>query len=320
MREIEKYNKIRAGLNAIKDACNFIPDMRTIDGYEKSKRVALDSGKILPKLEQARVKEKADALEYGRFVDSEASKIRTEIEGYLNPHKLAYKAIDKEKKEREENRKAELERRVQEMHGLPDAMQDSDSAGVLIAMEAMQAEECLDFYEYSMLALTARNYASECLGKMYADKLKSEAEAVELEKLRADKAKRDQETHEENIRREASAKAEQGKAEAIASEQAARLAQINAETAYHEAKKQASIDSEIAAENARLSEVARQAEAKRIEDEAQAAREADTVNIGRVRGDIKVALMTLYGLEEAAAKQITLGLCRGEIPHASVKY
>ena len=312
MHQITLYDEIRAGIDTIKDECNFLIDTSTEEGYNKSKRVALDHGKVLTKLEKRRKEAKAEALEFGRWVDKEAGALREEIEGYINPHKEAYKAINSAKKEREASRKAELERRVQEMHSLPDTMQDSDSAGVKMAMEAMQAEECLDFYEYSMQALAARNHAREWLGKMYADKLKAEAEAVELEKLRADKVKRDQEAHEENIRREASAKAEQEAAAAKDREEQAKKALVMA-------KEQAAIDAEIAADNARLAEVARQAEAKRIEGEAQAAREADTANISKVRFEAKEALM-FWGLCEDDARRIIHAINDGKIPHISIKY
>jgi len=307
--QIVEYDEIREKLDEVKTSCNFLPDVTTEEGYEKSKRVALDVGKLLTALEKKRKDKKAYFLEGGKQVDSQAKTIAAELEQYQLPHKSAYKELDNLKKEREANRKAELERRVQEMRDLPGVMSDSDSAGVKMAMEAMQAEECLDFYEYSMQALEARNAARTALGVMFASKLKSEAEAVELEKLRADKAKRDQEAHEENIRREASAKAEQEAAAAKDREEQAKKELIMAKE-----------EAAIAAENARLAEVARQAEARRIEDEAQAAREADKANISKVRGDIKTALMTLYGLDEDKAKQITLGLCRGDIPHSTVKY
>ena len=310
--QIVEYDEIREKLDEVKESCDFLPDVTTDEGYEKSKRVALDVGKLLTALEKKRKDKKAYFLEGGKQVDSQAKTIAAELEQYQLPHKNAYKELDNLKKEREANRKAELERRVQEMRELPTVMQDSDSAGVKMAMEAMQAEECLDFYEYSMQALEARNAARTALGDMYVAKLKSEAEAVELEKLRAEKAKRDQEAHEESIRREASAKAEQEAAAAKDREEQAKKALIMA-------KEQAAIDAEIAADNARLAEVARQAEAKRIEGEAQAAREADKANISKVRFEAKEALM-FWGLCEDDARRIIHAINDGKIPHISIKY
>ena len=310
--QIVEYDEIREKLDEVKESCDFLPDVTTDEGYEKSKRVALDVGKLLTALEKKRKDKKAYFLEGGKQVDSQAKTIAAELEQYQLPHKNAYKELDNLKKEREANRKAELERRVQEMRELPTVMHDSDSAGVKMAMEAMQAEECLDFYEYSMQALEARNAARKALGNMYVAKLKTEAEAVELEKLRAEKAKRDQEAHEESIRREASAKAEQEAAAAKDREEQAKKALVMA-------KEQAAIDAEIAADNARLAEVARQAEAKRIEGEAQAAREADKANISKVRFEAKEALM-FWGLCEDDARRIIHAINDGKIPHISIKY
>lgn len=303
--QLTEYNEIRSALDAIKSACDFLPDTSSDEGYKKAKRVALDGGKVLTKLEGKRKELKAESLEFGRNVDSQAKTLKQEIEGYLQPHKDAYKALDNEKKEREANRKAELEQRVQDIRELPETMRDSDSSGVKMAMEAMQAEECLGFYEYSMQALEARNAARVALGDMYAQKLTAEKEAAELEELRQEKAKRDQEAHEESIRREASAKADREKEAAVKALADAELgAQHEVALVMHEA----------------FCDEARRVELQRVEDEAKAAREADKKHIGNIRREVKEALMENCLIDEATAKTIVLAISRGDIAHTSIKY
>ena len=140
---------------------------------------------------------------------------------------------------------------------------------------------------------------------------------------------------------EIKAAAEKEKAEAVEREKAAKQnaidaearrveqekqAKINAENARIateaqaiKAKNQAKIDAESAAEAARVAEVNRQAEAKRVEDDAQAAREANKRIIGKVRREAKEALMAL-GLNEGQAKCVVLAINGKEIPHISIKY
>lgn len=317
---IVEYDEIREKLDEVKKTCNFLPDVSTKEGYDKSKRVSLDVGKLLTALDKKRKDKKAYFLDGGRSVDAQAKEIAAELEEFQLPHKDAYKELDQLKKDREIERKAKLEERVRYMRELPESMRDSDSDGVKMAMEFMQAEECLDFFEYTPQALEARNSAQKELGEMYIKLLASEKQAEELEKLRAEKLARDKADHEENIKREAAAKAEAEKNAAIEREQLARKAQIDAEKRAIEAEKKAERDAAAAAEKARLDEVARQAETYQAEAQALANREANKRHVGSVRSEAKQALMLIPGITEAIAKSIVLAVHGEKIPNISIKY
>lgn len=318
--QIVEYDEIREQLEKVKEACDFLPDTTTEEAYGKSKRVSLDVDKLLTALEKKRKDKKAYFLEGGRQVDAQAKSIAEELEQYQKPHKQAYKALDNAIKELEANRKAELEQRVQQMRTLPYDMRDSDSRGLLLAMESMQSEECLGFYEYTMQALEARNSARAALGAMYADTLKAETEAVELAKLRAEKEARDKSDYEDKIRREASAKAELEKAEAIKREEIAKQALIESEAKAVEAQKQSIRYAEEMAEKARLAEIARQAEAKRIEDSETARREADKNHKASINNAAVAAIMSECGITEETAKSIVIAIAKGKIPSVKISY
>lgn len=200
--KIVEYDKIREGLNAVKDACNFIPDASTKDGYDKSKRIALDHGKLLTDLEKIRKERKSYWLEGGKQVDSQAKAIKTELEQYIFPHKEAYKAIDSAKKQREQDRKDDLEARVLFIRELPEKLIDSSSSEVRAAIEDLSNEECLDFYEYTEHALKARNASREALSELFSRALKYESEQEELAKLRKESEERNRIESEERIKRE----------------------------------------------------------------------------------------------------------------------
>jgi len=232
---ITEYDEVRAKLEEVKDACNFIPDASTDEGYKKSKRVALDVGKLLTALEKARKDKKAYFIDGGKEVDIQARSIKDELEAFQLPHKEAYKELDNLKKEREAARKQELEDRVAQIRDLPEQMRDASSDEVKMALESLQQEECLDFYEYATPALKARNESRTALATMFGDKLKSEDEARELDKLRAEKEAREKADHEESIRREAAAKAESDAALAKDREEQANKAKIEADKRAAEA-------------------------------------------------------------------------------------
>ena len=345
---ITEYDEVRAKLEEVKDVCDFIPDASTDEGYKKSKSVALDVGRLLTALEKARKAKKAYFIDGGKEVDIQAKSIKQELEAFQLPHKEAYKELDNLKKEREAARKQELEDRVAQIRDLPDQMRDASSDEVKMALESLQQEECLDFYEYATPALKARNESRTALATMFGDKLKAEDEARELDKLRAEKEAREKADHEESIRREAAAKAEEEKADAIKREKlakeeaananyAADMARLNAEDQKKrlekriaednriaaenaaQAKRQAKINEDMAAKNSRLKEVARQKEVKRLEQVEADKREADKKHVGNIRREAKEALMAL-GLSEKQSKDVVLAINSGDVPHVKITY
>lgn len=355
LKEVQIYGEFDAKIAEVKDACNFIPDVSTDEGYAKSKRVSLDVGKILTAVEAKRVEEKKESLAYGKKVDSEAKTLVAKLQAFQLPHKEAYKELDNLRKEREANRKAELERRVEEIRSLPEAMADSDSQGCKMALESLNAEECLDFYEFTEPALKARNASKEALAKMFSDKLKAEKDVAELAELRKKQAEQEQKDHDERIAKEASEKAEREAAEAKAAEQAAieqaaeavrqretaekraandaklaeerrieveRVAKIDAEQAEKrriEAEAKSKKNAEEAAERARKALIEQQEAEKAAELAEQEKRESNKRHIGTIRKQAKDSFMVL-GFTEADSKKLVMAIHDGKISNVTISY
>lgn len=293
--KVTEYDEFREKLEVVRDSCNFLPDVTTDEGYAKSKRVALDVGKVLTSLEARRKELKSEYLEKGRMVDSEAKGIAETLADFQLPHKEAYKELDNLKKQREQERKDRLEERVRVIRELPDSMRDSDSEGIKMALDSLLVEECEDFYEYTQQALLARNASKEALSTMFAAALNREKEAAELEKLRKESAEREKKDREDRIAKEAADKATQ------------------------EAEAKAEVRTEKAAEDARLAEVARvvqETEQLRIAAET---RKANKRHVGKIRGEAKHAIMAL-GIAEKDAKAIVLAIHNNAVPNVSIKY
>jgi colicin import membrane protein len=336
--EIVAYDDIRQKVAEVKEACDFIPNVSDDDGYQKSKRVSLDVGKILTTLESKRKDLKADSLAYGRMLDSEAKLISIELEGFQLPHKEAYKELDQLKKQREIDRKAKLEERIADMRGLPDAMRDSDAEGVRMALDSLQQNECLDFYECTQDALLARNKSVEALSVMYTDKLKSERDAIELAKLKKEAAEREQAERESRIAAEAKADAElaerAAKAEAEAAVKREELAKILAQEAAEKAEidRVAAIKQAEELHAAKILEVEakamREAEAKesarlaevKAEADAKAKREANTRHKGKINSAAVAELFQRCKLSPEQAKAVVTAIAKNEIPSVSINY
>lgn len=336
--KINEYEEFRNQVAEVKDTCDFLPDVSTDEGYNKSKRVALDVGKILTAVEKKRKELKSESIAVGKAIDVEAKEIVAEVEAFMLPHKNAYKELDTLKKEREANRKQELSDRVTVIRELPCDMAHSDSEGLKMAIESLQQEECLDFYEFTQEALKARNASKEALGEMFAAKLKEEKDAIELAKLKKEQAEREQKEREDKIAEDAAAVADAAKreaedakqkavelaAEAVKQREAAEAAiKIQIENAAAErdrAAENTKLQAEQAAENAKLEQIAKQAAKEKVEREELEKREANKKHIGKICKEAKDCLMEKHGLSEAKAKDIIKSIHTGEIKNISINY
>lgn len=343
--EIREYDEFTAKIEVMREACNFLPDMENEDGYEKSKRVALDVGKVLTRLETKRKEIKEPALKRCKLIDDEAKSIKAQIEKFQLPHKDAYKAVDDLNKKREAARKQVLADRVTAIADLPEYMRDSPSAEVMAAMTELQANECLDFYDMTHDALNARKRSLEKLRQMYTAKLQQERDAEDLARLKAESEARERKDREEAIAKQAAEdariaaerKASEEKAAIEKAEKDAREAAELAEQREREAveraakqkleaeqaAKQAAINAEKAAKE--QAEKAAADERKRIADEEAAnlaaaqKREADKKHHAKINNE-SLADFIEGGLDEDQAKMAVTLLAQKKIRHAVISY
>jgi len=97
------FDQFETGLASMTEACNFIPDASTKDGYEHSKRIYLDNRGVLKAIDDAHKAAKKPHLDAGRVVDKAKNEIRAKVEEILNPHKLAYQAVDNAQRDKEQS-------------------------------------------------------------------------------------------------------------------------------------------------------------------------------------------------------------------------
>ena len=305
---ITQYDEFRAKIAEVSQVCDFIPDVTSKEGYEKSKRVALDVGKVLTNLENKRKDLKKESLEFGRMVDSQAKEIAQELESFQLPHKAAYKELDNLKKEREAARKAALSEKVEHIATLPGMMREADSDSVKAAIEDLNNEECLDFYEFTEQALKARKSSLAALSEMFGQKLQQEKEAAELERLRKEAAEREQKDHEERLVKEALQEAER---KAQAEKEAAAKREQDLKDAAIEAEEKAKREIEEAARKVE--------EEKQLEILAREQREGNEKHRQKVEVEAVSCLVSEginYDQAEAAIKLISGGL----VKHVSIQY
>lgn len=331
---IVEYDEIAEKLDEVKEYSDFLPDVTTKEGYEKSKRVSLDIGKLKTALEKKRKEKKQYFLDGGKAVDSKAEAIAAKLDEMQLPHLTAYKELDKAKKEREQKRKEQLEERVRYIRELPDSMRDSSSNEIKLAIESMHNEQCTDFFEYTEQALKARNTTRDKLAELFAKTLKAEKDAEELEQLRKAQAEQQRKEHEERIARKAEERArlqaEQEaaererkiKAEQERKERQAREAIERAEREKQEAierERQAKLQAEEAARLAAEQERQR-IEQERLEAEEMARKKAENKrHRGKINREALADIINL-GFSEADGKKLIEAVAKGQVKNVSINY
>lgn len=345
---IAEYDEMAKQLDEIKEYSNFLPDVSTDDGYQKSKRVSLDIGKVKTSLEKARKAKKQYFLDGGKEVDGQAKAILEKLNTMQLPHMEAYKELDNLKKEREAKRKQDLEDRVFFIRNLPEMLSESSSDEIQGAMNEMQNEDCETFYEFTAVALKARNETQKLLAELFTKTVKSEKEAKELIELRKLQAEREQKERDDRVALEAKQKAEavakeqqdkieKEKQEAIQREEQAKIAAEQSEQsrlAVEEQRKQDAIAAEVRAklaaeqaeakrladiEQAKQAEIQRQQEQVKVEKQEAEKREANKKYLAKVHNSILSVLLD-NGVNEPEAKIMIRLAAKGQLPQLTINY
>jgi len=227
-----------------KQARSWIHDLRLLKG----------------KIERARKDAKAVHLERGKAVDETAKTLESAVQGMIEPHETAIKAIESEEKARIDGHRAVLDR----IAALSDAVGVEGESGIIDVDTRLAELASIDtstLEEFAEAGLNRQAEAIEHLG-LLRDKLEAqEAQRIELEALRAqaaaredadriarlqqeaveaDRLAREAETERQRLAAEEQAHKEREaiavrEAQALAQVEAARLAQEEAERRAEEA-------------------------------------------------------------------------------------
>lgn len=335
---ISEYDEYKENLRNLKEKADFIPDTTTLEGYETSKRLSLDIAKICTALEKIRKEKKKQYLEGGRAVDAQAKEIEEELRGLQKPHLEAYKKIDNDRKQKQE----EIQAWIQAIIFTPTTARNEnwDSARTQEEIKALK-ESTFDYQEQQDNADMVTKKCLDSLNEYLLEVQKKEQDAAELEKFRIEAEKKARAEHEEKLKAEAREKAEAAQKEAEFAQKRAEEQQKQAEQDLKKAKakaikdaKQAKKQAEIyakqaaleakeaevkAAENARLAEMSRQAYEQKSAEEAEAKRAANKRHRKKINNEILDYLVGM-GFFDDQAKAIIVEMSKNNIPHVKINY
>lgn len=332
-----EIDKIVASVKAVTDA--HVPDLSTATGRAKTKSVAF-------KVSQT----KAEIIRQGKKLTEEAIKLQRSVNASCNVIEKRFDAIRDEVKrpvtDWEDEDKARCEKHEEAVKSLLAYVTMSadhpsgDLKDMRDAVEAVVVDDAWD--EFQDRASLAKIDALAALDRLISVAERREADAAELEQLRAAQAERDRLDAQRRADEEAAAaeakriederlaedkrKADIAAAAAEAAAKAERDAAqriADAERAAEEAQKRA--DDEIAAAAAEAERKVA-ADRKRISDEQEAEaaeqrrRDADRDHRKKVNNSIITALVECSGIADEQAMSIVIALVKGTIPNVTLKY
>jgi hypothetical protein len=290
-------------------------DYRDEWGNKAARSWVHDLRGIKGSIERHRKEAKAVHLERGRAVDDSAKLLEAAVQGLIEPHETAIKAIEAEEQSRIDAHRAVLDR----IAALADAAGAEGGDGI-IDVDARLAElaaiDTSTLEEFAQAGLNRQAEAIEQLG-LLRDKLEAqESQRIELEALHAQAAAREdadriarlqrEAVEADRLAREAEAAARVAEAEDrarkeredAATREAQALAQVEASRIAQEAAERR-LAEEVAARKAQAA-----AEAERLEREAKEAMDAAALRDAAIAKQRELRESLVVELAEALATMI----------------
>lgn len=326
--------------NAMKAECDaHVPDLSTEAGRKKTASIAYKVARTKTAIDDAGKKLNEEARARINAVDES----RREIRRQLDDLKDEVRRPLTEWEAAEELRTKECNDTIDLLRRYAVVFADDTADGIREDLNDLRGIE-IDGDKFQTLAEIAENLKSTAVGVLEAalDRAeKAEADAKELEKLRAETAERERVAEEERIAAEAKAMAEaaakteadrKAKEEAYQQARVEAAAKVAAENAKAEADRKHAeelaaekrrADELEAAANAEKARVAREAAAQKAEADRvaadQARRESDQAHRTNIMGEVKRALMTC-DVTEPQARAIVLAIVGNNVPHTTITF
>jgi hypothetical protein len=340
---IEAYSEFAAQLAELKQTnAAMVFDYEDAAGNKAARSHIFKLRKTKTAIEDARKAAKADALAYGRRVDSEAGALTEQLESMIEVHKRPLDEIE----EREAIRVGKIKERLDSLEQLGIGWAGMNVGALearLATLEATVIDE--SFAEFVGEAARLHDLALLRIKAELPQAIKREAEAKELAELRQMKVERDAQIAKEvaakleaeRIEAAANAKAAQDKKAADERAVAEEFARIKAEERAIEAEAQAKAQAEASAKqliemqakaekdaaDAVVAALAKaEAEQKAMQAaiaEEQAKREANKKHVATIHSDISIDIAKVLGNTDAA-KSLCEFISQGKIRHLSINY
>lgn len=276
--KVAVYNPFRAQLAELKKSnTSLVFDYESKTGNKDARSYIHKMRKTKAAVEDARKKEKAESLEYGRKVDAEAKELISDLEAMIDVHQKPLDEIE----EREKVRVARIQGMLKHISECANGFIGGQPQPFGLLLHELEKKVVIDesFGEFREEAEKAREAAINKVKADMAEAAKRREEKEELERLRKESAEREQRERDERIAREAAekarmkaeatARAEREEADRLANEE--RLAAARMEAEAKAAAEKRELQLKLDAERSEREKLEAQAAQKKAQDDRVAA-------------------------------------------------
>lgn len=179
--DLTKFDKVMSDVKDIQEKGNFLPSCTTKEGYEASKRFVLDITTPARKaLESVHKEVKKPFWDACKMLDGKKKELMPILESIEEPHKLAYKAVDQEKKDKALKFEQDLDAKVNALFNFRNMVfgKSSEELSLLIG-ECGEVDTQKGFYHRAKDAAQARAESLDALNDALLEAVKMEAQAKE---------------------------------------------------------------------------------------------------------------------------------------------
>lgn len=323
--QIKVYNKFIAKLNELKDMnSKLVFDYEDPSDNKAARSHVYKLRQTKAAVEKTRKQEKADSLEYGRRVDSEAKEIISELEKMIDIHARPIEEIEN----RERERKQKHIDHIEGMKAIASQVTRQDGGALnsddyKSSLNYLESFDISDMEEFKSDAAIIRDESIKIIKCKLSERIKYEEDQAELERLRIEQELKKQKERDEKIKKEAEDRAKAEHEEKIKLEkQASERRELELQLEIERAKKEkaeaerAAVD---AAEKARKQAEYEESERKRKEKEEAEKREADRKHRGKINREAMQSFMD-GGMSEDDAKLAVELIAKKSIKHVLISY
>lgn len=315
------YSITDAALAELKEKYKTVPDANTKDGYKEIQSCLSEMVPIRTSLERARVDKKAESLNYGRMVDSEAKRITSELLSIELPYKEAKSEFDNI----EDARINAITEAITDIAEIANIAQSSWLQSSLNEIKGCYVEirsihKRTDFGERKEYADEVFESAKAKIITAIDQRENYDRDQADLEQLRYAKDIADRKAHDEQVAKQreerekqiaenARHEAEQREAQAIQDKEDA---QKRAEQAENDA-----IEATARAEQDARDKLDQEAQAER---EAAEKRERNTQHKAKINNEAVDAIIKASNVTPGIARKIVTAIAKKQVPHIIINY
>ncbi|MDE2021151.1 MAG: hypothetical protein KGJ13_12515 [Patescibacteria group bacterium] len=300
---------------------NFQSDVSTKKGRDAIASFAFKIAKCKTAIDAVGKEQTDIAKDIPRKIDA----IRKKARDTLDQWKDEVRQPLTEWEDAEEARKAKIQSLITELESTINDHGNRPSLVIADRLDEVRNQPITEdiYQEFLPVARDLHSKAISALKDHHAAAIKREAEAAELEKLRAEKAERDRKDAAERAVKEKAEREARIATEAAAAAERKAKAEIEAAALREKQAKEAAEAARIRAEEAEKAakiKAEKEIQAKiDAEKEAERKREANKKHCAKINNEAASALV-FAGCSEELAKAIVTAIAKGMIPNVSIKY